>query len=468
MSVYQNINGTLTRMDASDLVQLAAVDTEGILGGTPGATTDGQTLVDQLAADDVQAQTDIGQIKTDLSDYHVVPSRNHIRFDNLRASSANLNVTITENSIRIANPTAGTYRNAAYFMPVEANTDYVIKTHAVVTSGVACLNVFTADAQTQIASTSRYSSDADIELSFNSGSQTMIIVSFFSAFDTSASGDVLYQNPLLYTASDYAADPSYVPHWECMRDGMFPRLEQRVLGAKNLLDDSPFTTQVVNGVTYTKNDDGTISVTGTVTAGQTFAHAEFTTDTFPAGSYIYTDKVNNEHAGTIIRLDNSSGTVVANTLTGQNIYAFTLTNPHKLNVRFYRDNNETGNYIIKPMIRVLTDTDDAYVPYAMTNRELTGAIQDVFSCSTDRIIASNTNLNNITKPGMYYCVASATAQSLTNCPVTTAFGMAVYDANGVGTFLVQEIQFVAGGSFKFMRVHTGTWSSWYKFTGTAV
>lgn len=68
MSVYQNINGTLARMDASDLVQIAAVDTEGILGGTPGATTDGQTLVDQLAADDVQAQTDIGQIKTDLSD----------------------------------------------------------------------------------------------------------------------------------------------------------------------------------------------------------------------------------------------------------------------------------------------------------------------------------------------------------------------------------------------------------------
>ena len=68
MSVYQNINGTLTRMDASDLVQIAAVDTEGILGGTPGATTDGQTLVDRLAADDVQAQTDIGQIKTDLSD----------------------------------------------------------------------------------------------------------------------------------------------------------------------------------------------------------------------------------------------------------------------------------------------------------------------------------------------------------------------------------------------------------------
>lgn len=68
MSVYQNINGTLYRMDASDLVQLAAVDTEGILGGAPGATTNGQTLVDQLAADDVQAQTDIGQIKTDLSD----------------------------------------------------------------------------------------------------------------------------------------------------------------------------------------------------------------------------------------------------------------------------------------------------------------------------------------------------------------------------------------------------------------
>lgn len=85
MSVLQNINGSLYRMDASDLVQLAAIDTEGILGGTPGATTNGQTLVDQLATDDVQAQTDIGQIKTDLpnlfprSEQRVQGAKNHLR-----------------------------------------------------------------------------------------------------------------------------------------------------------------------------------------------------------------------------------------------------------------------------------------------------------------------------------------------------------------------------------------------------
>ena len=104
MSVLQNINGSLYRMDASDLAQLAAVDTEGILGGTPGATTNGQTLVDQLAADDVQAQTDIGQIKTDLSDQagaisaivNVYGSKNIL--DNNTPSKTENGVTFTVNN----------------------------------------------------------------------------------------------------------------------------------------------------------------------------------------------------------------------------------------------------------------------------------------------------------------------------------------------------------------------------------
>ena len=64
------------------------------------------------------------------------------------------------------------------------------------------------------------------------------------------------------------------------------------------------------------------------------------------------------------------------------------------------------------------------------------------------IIGHNTDLNTITKCGSYSATSNALAQTLTNCPVTMAFTMNVYNATGnevetpvVGswTYFYQEI-----------------------------
>ena len=75
-------------------------------------------------------------------------------------------------------------------------------------------------------------------------------------------------------------------------------------------------------------------------------------------------------------------------------------------------------------------------------------------------IAANTNLNNLTTPGFYYCPANATVGTLANSPTTNAFFMIVGKHAGV----YQEIvEYVTGNPKRFMRnQYSGTWGSWYR------
>ena len=96
-----------------------------------------------------------------------------------------------------------------------------------------------------------------------------------------------------------------------------------------------------------------------------------------------------------------------------------------------------------------------YVPYAMTNRELT---EGRFLGT----VVSSVNLNDITESGVYLCNGS-----LTNSPSANfGFLMVLKHVNGT----IRQIFFtVANGDFFYHRTkYQGTWSGWYKFTGTAV
>ncbi|WP_195540567.1 pyocin knob domain-containing protein [Eubacterium maltosivorans] len=75
-------------------------------------------------------------------------------------------------------------------------------------------------------------------------------------------------------------------------------------------------------------------------------------------------------------------------------------------------------------------------------------------------IAANTNLNNLTTPGFYYCPANATVGTLANSPTTNAFFMIVGKHAGV----YQEIvEYVTGNPKRFMRnQYSGSWGSWYR------
>lgn len=99
---------------------------------------------------------------------------------------------------------------------------------------------------------------------------------------------------------------------------------------------------------------------------------------------------------------------------------------------------------------------------------------------TGTIIAANTDLNDYHVPGVYYSPDGANTQTLSNCPLTTAFCMTVRTFNGTyqtddrWNYLVRELyrlghpeeiykqQMQSNGSGVY------TAGSWYKITGTAI
>lgn len=141
-----------------------------------------------------------------------------------------------------------------------------------------------------------------------------------------------------------------------------------VLGAKNLLPNTA-TSQVINGITFTvNNNDGSVTANGTATADATLAINALT---LPKGTYVL-NGCPSGGAGTTYRMyalpsgmspyyDNGNGvqfTVTDNTL----VYY----------VRIVIVSGQTvSNLVFKPMLRPSSIVDDTYVPYAMTNRELT-------------------------------------------------------------------------------------------------
>lgn len=80
-----------------------------------------------------------------------------------------------------------------------------------------------------------------------------------------------------------------------------------------------------------------------------------------------------------------------------------------------------------------------------------------------RPIASNSNLNNITAPGMYYVAANATATTITNRPANLAFSLLVEKHAGVH----QTVKtYLTSGPKVFHRsYYAGVWSDWIELGG---
>lgn len=119
-----------------------------------------------------------------------------------------------------------------------------------------------------------------------------------------------------------------------------------------------------------------------------------------------------------------------------------------------------NNWTVYPMLRLASDPDDTYQPYAMTNRELT---EKVFE---KRILTSADDLDDILETGIYE-VATAPANSPENW---TYYTLLVEARNAADA---RQIAFVPKTSscVMYMRSRGGSpvsWKSWYKFTGTVV
>lgn len=149
-------------------------------------------------------------------------------------------------------------------------------------------------------------------------------------------------------------------------------------GAKNYLNVT-ITTATVNGVTWTVNSDKSISTSGTADAS---TYVDITGNfILPAGSYILSGCAEQSTALDMrLRLTKVSDYSAIAWDDGEGAQ-FTLGEDTKVVVRIrFEDGVDTTGRTFYPMIRLASDTDNTYQPYAMTNRELTDSVQKLEDC----------------------------------------------------------------------------------------
>ena len=159
----------------------------------------------------------------------------------------------------------------------------------------------------------------------------------------------------------------------------FNRAEQQMLGAKNLLPTIGETT-TVNGITITKNADGSMTLNGTSTAEVNLDYVLNNVGMSILRGNFIASLGNDTISGMTINIYKSTSGMWQLDANHRVINDLVFTDAEHLSgkLRLYIGNNKTyDNAVIKPMLRLASDPDDAYVPYAMTNRDLTGAKLDV-------------------------------------------------------------------------------------------
>ena len=154
-------------------------------------------------------------------------------------------------------------------------------------------------------------------------------------------------------------------------------------GAKNLLANTASSTSI-NNVTFTVNADGSVTVnTG---SGGASANAELTimqnNKDIPNGGGIVLSGCPaggaNDKYFLFARIGNDDGDTYAGGVddygSSSNIPSYNKSTQHiRFGIRII-SGQQVSNLTFKPMVRLATDPDSTYAPYAMTNKQLTDAL----------------------------------------------------------------------------------------------
>ena len=243
-------------------------------------------------------------------------------------------------------------------------------------------------------------------------SATQIVVDIVVKSGQSVSNQTF--KPMIRLASD--PDSTYAPYAPTnakLNEEKMSYADNGVLGAKNILKNN-IISGTRNGVTYTSNSDGTFTANGTVTAnGGIQLNANIDASLIDGMRYkVSLDGVGADKDGT----QNGIMMYVAKILNGVNVGDVARSNKtngftdefvyHKdssfdnLYVGCYAFKNASfTNSTLKPMIRLATDSDDTYQPYAKTNQELTKDTAD-----TGWITVDSANITNMASGTIKYRV----------------------------------------------------------------
>lgn len=346
-----------------------------------------------------QFQTLTNKLNNEIVTRSALGAKNILPFDLADIKALNTNGTWADNVY--------TYRGVAFTV----NSDGTISATGTATGGNASIKIFAASSNYEMlgkevilngcpsgggASTYRIqayrmaTADGSTGTYFDDGEGTDAFTALNDASGTVGSFAVaVYENetvtnllfkPMVRLASD--PDDTYQPYAKTNQEltAENQNLAQNIndvqnniyqyediLGIKNLLPDN-LSSQVVEDVTFTVNADGSITVNGTVTpeegetahdivlpicTGLSLFASNITlknSGSYTGSDYIFSQGDNGQN-GAYLTYVASTGTVNINVEVGTTV------------------NNKT----LYPMIR-LKNTDTTYVPYAMTNRELTSKL----------------------------------------------------------------------------------------------
>ena len=244
-------------------------------------------------------------------------------------------------------------------------------------------------------------------------------------------------------------------------------------GAKNLLKITA-SSQTIKGVTFTVNDDQTVTVNGTNdgTGASTFVIVpNAQAITIPDGNYILSGCPTGGGESVPFDLrwymyspgksayDSGNGASIekSGNGTGSNIAIVVKTGQTAHNITF------------KPMIRRAEITDSTYVPYAPTNRELyelcetKASLNDIYGIKNQ--LPNGTDLNNLSA-GIMMCPGATVAATLINCPTTTDAFIIYTDYLATTSRAIQRIysfSTTTGIPAQYMRVRWSQgWTPWYQ------
>lgn len=195
----------------------------------------------------------------------------------------------------------------------------------------------------------------------------------------SISGTLTFK-PMLRDAS--ITDDTYEPYHESVEEEIEQiYADNGVLGAKNLLEVTA-NTQTLSGVTFTVNRDSDGNVINVTVNGTASANTSFVLRTktpLAAGkSYIMSRGEAGDVDFQMVATAWNNGSYVKNIIeigaggyTEKSFMAdYNGYNDIQISI-FVRSGKTISNAKVYPMLRLASDPDDTYVPYAMTNRELT-------------------------------------------------------------------------------------------------
>lgn len=264
--------------------------------------------------------------------------------------------------------------------------------------------------------------------------------------------------PMLRLASDI--DDTYQPYAKTNKEltdevsantsGLADEISTRAqLGAHNLniypyKNGKAGDVWSTNGIDFTVNSDGSITANGTATADAYFRCGISTDDTNPihlvsGKKYILSGS---GQANVSVRLRNSSNTGVANATTSEAVYECSSTGSYYILLEV-PNGITVDNLTIYPMLRLATDSDSTYEPYAKSNQVITEDFQTMYK--NNGILGVKNLL-----PAPYYSTKGGTTTSGTLTVTENADGSVTIDGTASGQSyidLARNDKFLKAGTY---------------------